>query len=130
MDPGYRSPLVDLFLTGGATRDVRLLAARGLLPRPAQEQIALLVVLVDDPDPDIAAIADTTISRLPQAALQELRRVAGSQLDAELVEVFCDLVTRNAVEFRHSDDADFEAELQFERRVREYARPQQVAASG
>ncbi len=68
MDPGYRSPLVDLFLKGGATRDVRLLAARGLLPRPAQEQIALLVVLVDDPDPDIAAIADATISRLPQAA--------------------------------------------------------------
>ena len=30
---GYRSPLVDLFLRGEAARDVRLLAARGLLPR-------------------------------------------------------------------------------------------------
>lgn len=69
MDPGYRSPLVDLFLRGGATRDVRLLAARGLLPRPAHEQIALLVVLVDDPDPEIAAQADATISRLPREAL-------------------------------------------------------------
>ena len=55
MDPGYRSPLVDLFLRGEAARDVRLLAARGLLPRPAQEQVALLIVLVDDPDPEIAA---------------------------------------------------------------------------
>jgi hypothetical protein len=71
MDPGYRSPLVDLFLRGGATRDVRLLAARGLLPRPAHEQIALLVVLVDDPDPEIAAQADATISRLPQQALAD-----------------------------------------------------------
>jgi hypothetical protein len=71
MDPGYRSPLVDLFLRGGATRDVRLLAARGLLPRPAHEQIALLVVLVDDPDPEIAAQADATISRLPRPALAD-----------------------------------------------------------
>jgi hypothetical protein len=39
-----------------------------------------------------------------------------------------DLVERNEVEFRHGDDADFEAELQFERRVREYARPQAIAA--
>jgi len=43
-----------------------------VLPRPAQEQIALLVVLVDDPDPDIAAIADATISRLPPTAVEEL----------------------------------------------------------
>ena len=46
MDPGYRSPLVDLFLRGEAAPDIRLLAARGLLPRPVREQIALLVVLV------------------------------------------------------------------------------------
>jgi hypothetical protein len=71
MDPGYRSPLVDLFLRGGATRDVRMLAARGLLPRPAHEQIALLVVLSDDPDPELAAQADATISRLPREALTD-----------------------------------------------------------
>ncbi len=94
MDPGYRSPLVDLFLKGGATRDVRLLAARGLLPRPAQEQIALLVVLVDDPDPDIAAIADATISRLPQEAVQEL--LAGDA-PAELRVFFADRAARPAV---------------------------------
>ena len=30
---------------------------------------------------------------------------------------------RKGLRFRHADDADFEAELDFERRVREYARP-------
>ena len=71
MDPGYRSPLVDLFLRGEAARDVRLLAARGLLPRPAQEQVALLIVLVDDPDPEIAAHARATMNRLPREALAD-----------------------------------------------------------
>ena len=71
MDPGYRSPLVDLFLRGEAARDVRLLAARGLLPRPAQEQVALLIVLADDSDPEIAAHARATINRLPREALAD-----------------------------------------------------------
>jgi hypothetical protein len=71
MDPGYRSPLVDLFLRGGAAPDIRLLAARGLLPRPAHEQIALLVVLTDDPDPEIATQANATIARLPREALAD-----------------------------------------------------------
>src|ERR1700752_3228061 len=71
MDPDHSSPLVDLFLRGGATIDVRMLAARGLLPCPVPEQIALLVVLVDDPDPEIASQADATISRLPRQALAD-----------------------------------------------------------
>ncbi len=71
MDPGYRSPLVELFLRGEAARDVRLLAARGLLARPAQEQIALLVVLCDDPDSEIAAQANATIALLPREALDD-----------------------------------------------------------
>jgi hypothetical protein len=95
MDPGYRSPLVDLFLRGGATRDVRMLAARGLLPCPAHEQIALLVVLVDDPDPEIAAQADATISRLPREAIDgylatdvpaELRAFFSSRATPETVQ--------------------------------------------
>jgi hypothetical protein len=71
MDPGYRSPLVDLFLRGEAARDVRLLAARGLLPRPAQEQVALLIVLVDDPDQEISGHARATMNRLPREALAD-----------------------------------------------------------
>lgn len=65
----------------------------------------------------------------PDAAMEELRRVAGSQLDPRLVEIFCDLVSRGELGFKHGDDADFEAELQFERRVRDYAAPQRPGAA-
>lgn len=54
-------------------------------------------------------------------ALAELGRVAGSQLDPRFVESFVELVTGNDVRFRHGEDADFDAELQLERRVAEYA---------
>ena len=50
---------------------MRLLAARGLLPRPAQEQVALLIVLADDPDPEIAGHARATMNRLPREALAD-----------------------------------------------------------
>ena len=56
-------------------------------------------------------------------AFAELRRSAGTQLDAELVEVFIGLVETRGVAFRHSTAADFEAELALDRRVRDYAAP-------
>jgi hypothetical protein len=71
MDPGYRSPLVDLFRRGEAPRDAMLLAARGLLAPRAQEQIALLVLLSDAADGDVAAQANATIDRLPAAVLAD-----------------------------------------------------------
>jgi len=55
-------------------------------------------------------------------AVEELRRGAGSQLERSLVEQFAALLERRGLAFRHADDADFETELAFERRVREYAR--------
>jgi putative nucleotidyltransferase with HDIG domain len=60
----------------------------------------------------------------PQDALAELRRVAGRQLDAELVASFIAMLERDGpVTFVHGDDADFEAELAFERRARQIAQP-------
>lgn len=56
-------------------------------------------------------------------ALAELRRSAGTQLDVEIVEVFVSLVERTGLRFQHGTEADFEAELALERRVREYAEP-------
>jgi HD-GYP domain-containing protein (c-di-GMP phosphodiesterase class II) len=60
----------------------------------------------------------------PQDAMAELRRVAGRQLDAELVTSFIAMLERDGpVTSAHGDDADFEAELAFERRARKIAQP-------
>jgi putative nucleotidyltransferase with HDIG domain len=58
-----------------------------------------------------------------EEAVAELRRVAGRQLDPAAVEAFVHLLAAKDISFRHADDAEFEAELAFESRVREYARP-------
>jgi hypothetical protein len=69
MDPGIRSPLVDFFRRGEVARDVRLVAAQGALaPRPL-DQLALLLILKDDGDPEVSRAADATIDRLPLPAL-------------------------------------------------------------
>jgi putative nucleotidyltransferase with HDIG domain len=60
----------------------------------------------------------------PQDAMAELRRVSGRQLDGELVESFIAMLEREGpVTSAHGDDADFEAELAFERRARQIAQP-------
>ncbi|MEA2318331.1 MAG: hypothetical protein QOD44_2520, partial [Solirubrobacteraceae bacterium] len=52
-------------------------------------------------------------------ALNELRRVAGKQLDAAYVEAFGTLLAGRGVDYRHADEADFDHELGIERRVNE-----------
>jgi putative nucleotidyltransferase with HDIG domain len=54
-------------------------------------------------------------------AIQELRRVSGTQLDARFVDVFVRLLAGRDMRFRHGVDADFDAELALERRVHAYA---------
>jgi hypothetical protein len=82
MDPGYRSPLVDLFRRGEAAREVCLMAARGMLTTKTHEQLALLVLLSDAPDPEVAAEANATIARLPPEPLAAF--LAGSGVPVEM----------------------------------------------
>jgi putative nucleotidyltransferase with HDIG domain len=63
-----------------------------------------------------------------EAALAELRRVAGSQLDPLVVETFEKMILEHGIAFRHTDEADFERELAFDKRVADYARPRAAAA--
>jgi hypothetical protein len=69
MDSGYRTPLIDLFRRGEVDRDIRLVGARGALALRAHEQLALLMILLDDDDHEIASRAELTIASLPEAAL-------------------------------------------------------------
>jgi hypothetical protein len=70
MDPGLRSPLVDFFKRGEVARDVRVMAAEGTFAPRAHEQMALLVLLSDDPDGEVAAIANATMASLPVGAVR------------------------------------------------------------
>jgi putative nucleotidyltransferase with HDIG domain len=59
----------------------------------------------------------------PEDATEELRKISGGQLDAELVELFIAVLEREGPTFATGQDADFESELAFERRVRSMAQP-------
>lgn len=70
MEPGLRSPLVDFFRRGDVARDVRLMAAQGGMAARAHEQLAVLLVLSDDPETIIAETAKATIDALPIDAVR------------------------------------------------------------
>jgi putative nucleotidyltransferase with HDIG domain len=54
-------------------------------------------------------------------AIEELRGVAGTQLDPAVVSVFVGLVGQRDLSYRHGNDADFETELAMDTRVARYA---------
>jgi putative nucleotidyltransferase with HDIG domain len=73
---------------------------------------------------DVITARDTYRTPLSQAdAIAELRRVAGTQLDAHFVELFVAALEREGIAFTHGENADFEAELAIEERIRELAAP-------
>jgi hypothetical protein len=64
----------------------------------------------------------------PREAMDELRHASGNgQFDSELVETFITVLEREGPSF--AQDADFETELEFERRVREMAEPRSSDAT-
>lgn len=69
---------------------------------------------------DTLTASDTYRTRMSSfEAMHELRRVAGTQLDPGYVEVLAGLLSGEGVEYRHADTADFDTELDMERRLRE-----------
>lgn len=82
------TPLLDFFRRGEVARDVRLLAAQGALAPRAYEQLAILVHLLDDSDPEIRRVASDTLGRIPLEALQGF--LARSDVPIGLREFFGD----------------------------------------
>jgi hypothetical protein len=86
MDAGVRSPLIDFFRRGEVASDVRLLAAQGALAPRAHEQLALLLLLADDPDPVVAGTAGATIDQLPPASVA--RFIARKDVPSQMRDFF------------------------------------------
>lgn len=64
------TPLLDFFRRGEVPRDVRMLAAQGILAPRAHEQVSILILLLDDADRDVRATAARTLDSLPLEPLQ------------------------------------------------------------
>jgi hypothetical protein len=82
------TPLLDFFKRGEVARDARLLAAQGALAPRAYEQLAILVLLTEDPDREIRETAEETIGQLPEEALRSF--LARSDVPIGLREFFGD----------------------------------------
>jgi len=82
------SPLLEFFRRGEVARDVRLLAAQGGFAPRADEQLGILVLLLDDPDPEVRTTADATLNAIPVPALAGF--LAKPDISLDLREFFAD----------------------------------------
>ncbi len=86
MDSGFRTPLLDFFRRGEVARDVRLSAAQGAMAPRAHEQVGLLMLLIGDQDPVIAAAAEATLRAIPEGSLRAF--LARSDVTGEMRDFF------------------------------------------
>jgi len=66
---GQSSNLFELLQSGAAPKNLRMLVARGLAPLPPHQSLQLLVFLLSDTNPEIAADATRTLSSWDQEEL-------------------------------------------------------------
>jgi putative nucleotidyltransferase with HDIG domain len=88
------------------------------------EEIPLISRMISVADTfDVMTARDSYRKPVPrEEALAELHRVSGTQLDGDVVKAFIRVLNRKDVNFQHTTDADFEAELGFRARVAKFAR--------
>jgi hypothetical protein len=82
------TPFLDFFKRGEVARDIRLLAAEGAIAPRAHEQLAILVLLLEDVDPAVRRTADATLNRIPVESLKGF--LARSDVSIGLREFFAD----------------------------------------
>jgi putative nucleotidyltransferase with HDIG domain len=115
-DLGMYGPIAEIVLAHHERIDGR--GYPNGLPGDDIPQIAKIIAVAEVYDTLTAA--DTYRTRMSSfEALRELRRVAGSQLDAGFVEVLANLLSGEGVEYRHADAANFDSELDMERRIKQ-----------
>lgn len=69
---------------------------------------------------DTLTASDTYRTRMSSfEAVRELRRVSGTQLEGRYVEVLTALLSGEGMTYRHADTADFDRELDMQRRIKE-----------
>lgn len=142
MEAGLRTPLLDFFRRGDAARDVRLLAAQGAIaPRPL-EQLALLMHLTSDSDPEVRGTAEQTLRKVPADVVAGL--MARADAPTELREFFSargippapapgqegdtPLVDEDDTDYG-SDEATPEAKADTAKRVSDMTVPEKVKAA-
>jgi putative nucleotidyltransferase with HDIG domain len=115
-DLGMYGPVAEIVLTHHERID-----GRGYpkgLTEPQIPEIAKIIAVAEVYDTLTAS--DTYRTRMSSfEALRELRRVSGSQLDGRYVEILAGLLSGEGIEYRHADAADFDTELDMERRIKE-----------
>ncbi len=115
-DLGIYGPIAEIVLTHHERIDGR--GYPNGLPGEEVPEIAKIIAVAEVYDTLTAA--DTYRTRMSSfEALRELRRVAGTQLEAEYVEVLAGLLSGEGVEYRHADAASFDSELDMERRIKQ-----------
>src|SRR5882762_7238044 len=107
------TPLLDSFKRGEVARDVKMLAAAGALAPRAYEQLAILVLLVEDADPEIRSLTEVTLNRIPVEALRSF--LAQPDIPLELRDFFVSRgvipVDLSAIQAAGADAPDVEAPL-------------------
>jgi len=82
------TPLLDSFKRGEVEREIRMEAAQGTLAPRAYEQLAILILLLEDPDAEIRSTADETLSKIPEDVLKTF--LARSDVPIGMREFFAD----------------------------------------
>jgi hypothetical protein len=88
VNPPIPTPLLDFFKQGEVDRDVRMQAAQGVLAPRAHEQLAILVLLLEDRDREVRETADETLNKIPEKVLKTF--LARSDAPIDLREFFGD----------------------------------------
>jgi len=115
-DLGVYGPVADIVLSHHERVD-----GRGYPRALAEDEIPEIAKIIAVAEVyDTLTAHDTYRTRVSSfEALRELRRVAGTQLDPVYVEAFAELLAGEGVDYRHADDARFDAELDVERGIKD-----------